>query len=100
MPRDGRRITGFFEEMHDAILGIHLHHAEAGGLEPWHLEHAHRHVGPLVYVLLQHQLVIHFVHVVAREDHHELRTVGLDDVEVLVDGVGGPLVPLGFTHAL
>ena len=54
----------------------------------------------LVDVLLQHQLVVHLVDVVAGEDDHELGLVVGDDVEVLVDRVGGALVPLGLGDAL
>ena len=77
-----------------------MHDAEADGLHPRHLEAADGDVGALVDVLLQHQLVVHLVDVVAGEDHHELRAVVGDDVEVLVDRVGGALVPLGLADAL
>ena len=55
---------------------------------------------PGVDVLAQHQLVVHLVDVVAGEDDHVFRTVGLDDVDVLVDRVRRALVPLRLRDAL
>ena len=37
---------------------------------------------------------------VAREDHHIIRIVPLDEPDVLVDGVGGALVPVGLLALL
>ena len=44
-------------------------------------------------VLLQHEGVVHLVDVVAGEDDDVLGLFGADGVDVLVDGVGGALVP-------
>ena len=51
-------------------------------------------------MLLQHQLVVHLVDVIARQDHHELGIVRLDDIDVLKHGVGRAIVPLRFGDAL
>ena len=48
----------------------------------------------------QHARVILLVDVVASQDHHVLRAVATDDVEVLVYGVGRAAVPVLFIHAL
>ena len=37
---------------------------------------------------------------VARQHHHEVRAVALDDVDILVHGIGGADVPHGLGHAL
>ncbi len=50
-------------------------------------------VGAGVAVLLQHEGVVHLVDVVAGEDDDVLGLLGADGVDVLVDGVGGALVP-------
>ena len=50
-------------------------------------------------MLLQHEGVVHLVDVVAGEDDDVLGLFGADGVDVLVDGVGGALVP-GFGDAL
>ena len=46
------------------------------------------------------RLVVHLVDMVAGQDDHVFGPVGLDDVDVLVDRVGGALVPLGLGDAL
>ena len=85
---------GFSTKATMRSLLVDMHHAEAGGLHARHLEAADRDVGAGVDMLLQHQLVVHLVDVVAGQDDHELGIVALDDVDVLVDRVGGALVPL------
>ena len=52
---------------------VDMHHAEAGRLHARHFEAADGHVGARVDVLLQHQLVVHLVDVVAGEDDHVAR---------------------------
>ena len=53
-------------------------------------------------MLLQHRLVVHLVDVIAGEQDDEAGGVALDDVDVLVDGVGGAGIPAAdaFAHAL
>ena len=97
---DAGRVGGLLDEGGDHVLLVDVHDAEADGLHARHLEAADGDVGALVDVLLQHQLVVHLVDVVAGEDDHELGLVVGDDVEVLVDRVGGALVPLGLGDAL
>jgi hypothetical protein len=45
-------------------------------------------------VLLHHLAVIHFVDVIAGEDENELGLLGADGINVLINGVGGSLIPL------
>ncbi len=45
-------------------------------------------------VLLHHLAVIDFVDVIAGEDEDVLRLLGADGINVLVNGVGGALIPL------
>ena len=49
-------------------LCVDMHDAEAGRLHARHLEAADGHVGAGVDMLLEHQLVVHLVDVVAGED--------------------------------
>ena len=51
-------------------------------------------------MLLQHQLIVHLVDVIARQDDHIFGAMAFDDVDVLEDGVGGAFVPLVFGDAL
>ncbi len=55
---------------------------------------------PEISMLLQHDLIIHLVDVVAGEDYHIFRRAVADDVDVLKNGVGGAGVPLALGHAL
>ena len=51
-------------------------------------------------MLLQHELVVHLVHMVSGKQHDESGPVVFDDVDVLVDGIRGPKIPIGFGHTL
>ena len=79
---------------------VHVHDAKTGRVHARDLEAPDRHVGVLLHVLLEHQLVVHLVDVVAGQHDHELGMIGLDDVDVLEHGVGGPFIPLRLAHAL
>ena len=48
---------------------------------------------PRLQVKIQHLPVIQLVDVIAGQDQHVLRALGLQEVEVLEDGVGGAPVP-------
>jgi hypothetical protein len=94
------RVFRLFDEGGDHVVLVDRHDAEAGGLPSRHDQHAHGHVRARIDVLAQHQLVIHLVDVIARQDHHIARGVRLDDVDVLVDRVGGAFVPQHFVDPL
>ena len=98
--RHARRVGRLFQKTDDPVLGVDMHHAKGGGFHARHLEAADGDVGGSVDVLRQHQLVVHLVDVVARQDHHELGTIAHDDVHVLVYGIGGAGVPLVFGDPL
>jgi len=57
-------------------------------------------VGLLLDMLLEHALVIHLVDVVSGQQHDEFGFVRLDDVDVLVHGVGRAEIPVGLRDAL
>ena len=73
---------------------------KAGCLHARHLEAADDDVGTGIDALLEHQLVVHLVDVVAGEDDDVLGRVAADDVEVLVNRVRRARVPLRLRHAL
>ena len=100
LPGMRRRILRLLDEGDDAVLVVDMHDAEAGRLHARHFEAADGDVGARVDVLLEHHLVVHLVDVVAGEDDHVFGAVGLDDVDVLVHGVGGAVVPLVLGDAL
>ena len=45
-------------------------------------------------MLAHHLAVVHFVNVVAGKDQHVLGLLGADGINILVNGVGGALIPL------
>ena len=100
LARHRRRILRLFEEGQDLVRLVDVHHAEAGGFHAWHFEASHRHFGLRVDVLLQHLLVVHLVDVVARQDDHVVRRIGLDDVDVLIHRVSGAEIPHILVDAL
>ncbi len=51
-------------------------------------------VGAGFDVLLEHLLIIHFVNVVAGKNEDEIGLLGADGIDVLIDGVGGALIPV------
>ena len=83
-----------FLKADDAAGAIDLHHAEMPGLGRIDQDGGKGDVGARVAVLPQHQVVIHFVDVVAGQDEHVLGLLGPDGVNVLVHRVGGAHVPV------
>ena len=57
-------------------------------------------LGALVHVELDHLADVHAVDVIGAEDDHEVRIGLLDQIDVLIDGVGGAAIPVlaGGTH--
>src|SRR6266851_3648472 len=86
---------GFFLEAHDAPVLVGLNYAELlRGQGCGYFDRRDGDVGAGVAVLLEHAAVIHFVDVIAGEDKDEFRALAADGVDVLVDSVGGALIPL------
>ena len=51
-------------------------------------------------MLPQHEFVIHLVDVISREQYDESGSVRLDDIDVLIDGVGRAKIPVCLRDAL
>ena len=77
-----------------------MHDAEAAGFLHRHLHATDSDVRAAVDMLLEHQFIIHLVHMVARQDDHIFRRIAFDDVDILEDRVGRAFIPLAFRHAL
>src|SRR6266851_965502 len=89
--RNGR----LFLEADDAPIFVGLNHTELlGGLGGGNFDGPDGDVGAGVAVLLKHAAVIHFIDVIAGEDEDEFGAFAADRIDVLVDGVGGALIPL------
>ena len=87
-------ILGFFEELDDPLLLVHLHDAEAAGLLDGHGHDADGEVRALGQVVVDHRAVIHLVDVVTRKNHYRVGPVFADEVQVLVDGIGRAGIPV------
>src|SRR5467141_2384415 len=89
--RDGR----LFLETDDAPILVGLNHTELlGSLGGWYFDGRDGDLGAGVAVLLEHAAVVHLVDVIAGEDEDKFRSLAADGVDILVDGVGGALIPL------
>ena len=92
-------LLGFFFEADDFAVAGDLDDAKLRDLIGADGQGGEGDFGAGVAVLLEHAGVVHLVDVVAGEDDDVLGFFGADGVDVLVDGVGGALVP-GFGDAL
>ena len=87
-------LIGLLGELGDAaVLGVGGQDAKAAGLLPRYGHNAHREVGVVLNVRLEHLAVVHAIQVIARKNQDVLGVVGLDVVEVLRNGVGRARIP-------
>ena len=91
---DRLRMRRLFLEARDPSCRIDLHDAQRRGVGERHLDAGDRHVGVARGVVDQHPRVVHLVDVVAGQHEHVLGRVAAQQIEVLVDRVGGALVPV------
>ena len=88
-------LGGFFLEADDAPVFIGFDDAElSGGFLGGNFEGGDGDIGAGIDVLLEHFGVIHFVDVVAGKNEDVFGALAADGIDVLVDGVGGALIPL------
>jgi hypothetical protein len=69
------------------------HDPELVRLGDRHLHAADRDVGTALFVEREQRPVVHLVDVVAGQDQHRLGAVLLNDVEILINGIGRAAVP-------
>ena len=88
-------LAGFSSNPTIRQITVGFEHAElARGLGGVHLDGRHGHIRCGGHVLLQHLLIIHFVNVVAGENENVIRLLAADRINVLIDGVRRPLIPV------
>jgi hypothetical protein len=73
------------------VLGVNT--TERGGLGSRYPDTGHGCAGPVVDVELHHLLGIHPIHVVGAENHYVVRVFVVNQVQGLIDRVGGAGVP-------
>ena len=84
----------FFLKAHDSPVLVHFDDAElAGGPLDGDLDSGHGDIGARVGVLLKHLGVVHLVDVIPGKDEDEFGSLAPDGIDVLVDRVGGALIP-------
>ena len=86
-------VGGFLLELVDTVVLVHVHDAEAGGLLHGDLQHGDGAGRPRFLVQVDHVGVVHLVDMVAGQDDHIFRVIQVQKADVLIDGVGGALVP-------
>ena len=96
----GFRFLGLFREPDHLVLFVHREHAKLASSLSRHLDAADRDIRLAFDVVGQHRPVIHFVDVIPGQNQHEVGFVGADDIQILVDGVGGPPIPRRLVDAL
>ncbi len=74
-------------------IACDLNDAEAGDFIGRDRERSQGNFGAGVVMLLQHPAIVHLVDVVARKDQDMLRLFRADGVDILINGIGSPLVP-------
>ena len=82
------RVGGLFLKFLDEAVRPDVHDAEARGLVHRHLDDRDRAGRAGLLMRAEHFVIVHFVHMVAREDEHAVGVIHLDEVHVLIDGVG------------
>ena len=75
------------------MIRAERHHAELVRLRQRHLDAADRDVRAALLVERDQRAVVHLVDVIAGEHEHGFGAVLLDDVEILVNGVGRAAIP-------
>ena len=98
--RHGFGLRRFFSKADDGARRVNGHDAECAGFLQGHFDAADGAIHAAVHMVLEHQRVIHFVHMVTGQDHHVFRMAALDDVQVLVDGIRRATVPMLFVEPL
>ena len=86
---------GLFLELRNGIPVIYIHNAEAACLLPGDLHNGDGTVGPGLLMAAEHPGVVHFIDMVAGEDGHIVRVIQVYEADILIDGIGGALVPPG-----
>ena len=90
LARDRAGVFRLFLERRDAPVVVHREDAERRGLGQRDLDGRHGRDRAARFVALDQAREVHLVDVIARKDDDVARPFLLEQIDVLVDGVGGP----------
>ena len=88
------RVIRLLLELRDDPLFIRHHYAEAARLFLWHRHDRNGYGCILLFVVIQHHLVVHLVDMVAGQDQYIVRIKALHVFDILIDGIGCAGVPV------
>ena len=88
--------VGLFQERLDLIrmIGVDIDHAELVRLFDRLTDAGHGELGTGLDMLLDHLAEVHTVNMIGTDDHHDIGLHILDDIDGLIDGVGGTQIPV------
>jgi hypothetical protein len=93
LTRHGRWTRRLFLESDDAAPVVNGHHTKLAGFLDGHFNASHRDISTACNVLFQQHTVVHFVDVVAAQNHHIFGAGFVHHADVLVHRIGGAAVP-------
>ena len=71
-----------------------MNHAKLAGLGQGHIDAGHAEICPSRHMLRHHDVVVHFIHVIAGQYYHILWSVAANQVKVLEYRIGRTLIPV------
>ncbi len=84
----------FFVESENAFIEVRFNHAELMGVLSGHGDGGDRAGSVGALVIRNHVRDVHPVNVIGAENCHDVRPGLLDEIDVLINGVGGSLIPV------
>ena len=94
-----RRVSRLFDKVRNPEILIHMDDAESMGIFDRDIDRADHGIGAFGDQPMEHLHVVHLVDMVAGKNEHIVRLFGVEQKQVLIDRVGGALVPF-FTDPL
>ena len=86
-------VRRLLDEVRNPEILIHVDHAESMGLFDWNIDRADHGIGAFGDQPMEHLHIVHLVDMIAGEDKHIVWLFGVEEKQVLIDRVGGALVP-------
>jgi len=86
-------MSRLFDEVRNPKIFIHMDDAESMGIFDRDIDRAHYGIGALGEQPMEHLHIVHLVDMVTGQDEYIVRLFGVEQKQVLIDRVSGPLVP-------